>query len=311
MGRAGSDPAARIARGRIGDRPLRGPWLLLAMWCALCCQASCHRDPAPRRVEPRVVSLSPNMTETIFALGAGQSLVGRSRHCDHPAAATRLPAVGGFADPSVEAIVALRPTLVVGARGPAGPGLAQTLSSHGIDTYFPAIESVADIRSMVLGLGERLGQGPRAQALTTEIAEAVERIRQAAAALPAVRAVLVFDASPLVVAGPGGFPDELLRLGGGQNVIDRGGAYPTLGLERLLALQPEVIIDATVAGTGQPSTRSQPSLLGQKPGWAELDAVRRGRVRVLRGSAALRPGPRIAEGLAELGQALHDRDFSP
>ncbi|MEJ7733560.1 MAG: helical backbone metal receptor, partial [Polyangiaceae bacterium] len=95
----------------------------------------------------RVVSLSPSTTETVFALGAGAELVARSRQCDFPPEAARLPAVGGYADPNVEAIIALAPTLVVGARGPAGPVLEAALRGKGIATFFPETESLAQIQA--------------------------------------------------------------------------------------------------------------------------------------------------------------------
>src|SRR5712675_1896591 len=89
--------------------------------------ASCARKSAPTSSHPptRIVSLSPNTTETLFALGAGDRLVGRSRFCDYPPEVRNIPSVGGYVDPSLEAILALAPHLVVGARGPAGPTLSE------------------------------------------------------------------------------------------------------------------------------------------------------------------------------------------
>ncbi|MBW2526702.1 MAG: ABC transporter substrate-binding protein [Deltaproteobacteria bacterium] len=262
----------------------------------------------------RVVSLSPNTTETAFALGAAEQLVGRSRHCDYPRAARALPAVGGFADPSVEAIVGLSPTLVIGSQSPAGPGLARTLTAHRIDSYFPPTGSVDEIQQMIRGLGERLGRPAQGDKLAAQVGRDVARIAAAASRAKRLRAVLLFDASPIVVAGPGGFPDELLRLAGGDNVITRGGAYPTVNIERLLALDPDVVIDASAVGTGEmqdgaaPGQRSQ---LVDRPGWSELRASKEGRLRTLAGSAALRPGPRIADGLAQIFAALHGREPTP
>jgi iron complex transport system substrate-binding protein len=97
------------------------------------------------------------------------------------------------------------------------------------------------------------------------------------------------------------------------NVVERGGPYPTIGLEHLLALDPDVILDATEVGAAARATSgaASGSRLSDKAGWSELRAVRTGRVRVLRGSAALRPGPRIAQGIVELDQALHDGAAPP
>src|SRR5258707_11591621 len=104
--------------------------------------ASCARKSMPASSNPRIVSLSPNTTETVFALGAGDRVVGRSRFCDYPPEVLAIPSVGGYVDPSLEAILALAPTLVVGARGPGGPALAEKLAAIGIATFFPPAESM-------------------------------------------------------------------------------------------------------------------------------------------------------------------------
>src|SRR5262249_25034797 len=118
---------------------------------AACSKHARHEEPrAPAR---RVVSLSPSTTEAIFAIGAGRGLIGRSRFCNYPPEAANLPQVGGFIDPNLEAILALRPDLVVGARGPLGPAITERLAEHGAVTYFPPTESIDEIGSMILGLG--------------------------------------------------------------------------------------------------------------------------------------------------------------
>jgi iron complex transport system substrate-binding protein len=132
----------------------------------------------------------------------------------------------------------------------------------------------------------------------------MDAIARALQGRPTVRAVLLFDVAPLYVAGPGGFPDELLARAGGVNVIDKGGPYPTIGLEHLLALDPDVILDGSMdAGSADPAA----GIRGMRsaPGFRELRAVREGRVRALSGSEALRPGPRVAEGVVAIARALH------
>ncbi|MBW2456742.1 MAG: ABC transporter substrate-binding protein [Deltaproteobacteria bacterium] len=255
----------------------------------------------------RVVSLSPSTTEAMFAIGAGHLLVGRSTQCDVPTAARALPSVGGFAGPNIEAIVALRPTLVIGSRSPVGPSLEQRLHGHGIDTLFPPTRSVSDVAKLLTLLGERFEAGAGASKAVSALQGRVGRIQAWVAARPKVSAVMVFDASPIFVAGPGSFGDELLSLAGGKNLVDHGGSYPTIDIERLLTLDPDVIIDAVAVGQGAPGS----STLKSSPGWSALRAVKTGRVRLLRSSAALRPGPRIAEGLADVAGALHDAPPPP
>lgn len=266
--------------------------------------AACGRRQATPGAAARVISLSPSTTEAVHAIGAGALLVGRSRYCDHPPEVLRLPSVGGYADPSIEAIVALSPTLVVGARGPAGPTLEEALRAHGIATYFPETESLAQIEEMLTELGRRLGAAEGAQRAVGRLREQRRAVEQAVEGAPRVRVALVFDTSPIFVAGPGSFADELIRLAGGENVIARGGAYPTIGVEHLLALDPDVLLDGATDEVGERGP-SRLSLLKDAPGWRSMRAVRKGRVRSLRIDAALRPGPRIGEGLAAVARALH------
>lgn len=262
---------------------------------------ACQRTSAPITAA-RVVSVSPSTTEALFALGAGAITVGRSRHCDHPKEALALPVVGGYADPSLEAIVALRPTLVVGARGPAGPALERALHERRIDTFFPETESIAAILDMMSELGRRIARPAEAAQVIAAIQRRRDQVHAATAPHERVRAALLFDVSPIIAAGPSSFPDELLREAGGDNVVVRGGGYPAISLETLLTLDPDVLIDATAEpnqGHGHLSS------LVEAPGWRELRAVRTSSMRALIGSVALRPGPRVGEGLAALARALH------
>lgn len=260
---------------------------------------------APRRV----VSLSPSTTEAVFAIGAGAALVGRSRYCDHPPEAARLPAVGGYSDPNIEAILALAPTLVIGARGPAGPALEESLRAHGIATYFPETESIAQIEALLSELGQKLGAEPGAAQAVARLRARRRAVEDAVRSRPRARVALLFDISPIFAAGPGGFPDELIRIAGGENVIARGGPYPTIGIEHMIALDPEVLIDgaAEMAEGAQPASRLL--ALREAPGWRELAAMRAGRIRSLPNAAALRPGPRIGEGLVALARAIHGPDL--
>ena len=134
----------------------------------LLCLVGCRKSPAPAKADAggavRVVSLSPSTTETLFVIGAGDRVVGRSRYCDWPPEVAKLPVIGGYVDPSFEAILALRPDLVTGARGPAGAAMSERLDARGISTFLPQTESFAQIDTMILGLGERTGHTSEAKA---------------------------------------------------------------------------------------------------------------------------------------------------
>lgn len=262
----------------------------------------CSKDkPATRATVPaRIVSLSPSTTEAVFAVGAGDKLVGRSRYCDYPTEVKALPQVGGYVDPNLEAILALHPDLVVGARGPAGSAIADKLEAHGIVTYFPETESFAAIDTMILGIGERTGRAFAGRATVDALHARMSAIEKAVASLPKTRVLLVFGFSPVSVAGPASFPDEMIRRAGGTNVVTEGGAYPTIGAERVLALDPDLVVNAAMM-----EERASERLRKDAPGWQSVRAVRDDHVVAITEESVLRPGPRIADGLMLLAHALH------
>jgi len=278
--------------------------LLVLMTAAL---SACSRAPAPGQKPIRVVLTSPNTTETMFAIGAVDLLGGRSRFCDFPTEAQKLPTVGGYSDPNIEAIVALSPTLVIGARGPAGPALMDSLHAHGIDTYFPETETIAAIKTMILDLGKRVDHVADAERVVRDIETKQNALRTKLAGKPRVHVLFAFDIAPVIAAGPGSFTDEVLREAGAENVVTKGGLYPTIGLEHLLTLDPDVLLDGA---SDMQAVKSMKERVTDAPGWKELRAVKEGRIRQV-GSDALRPGPRIGDGLWAVARAIHGDDFKP
>lgn len=256
--------------------------------------------PAGAKPARRIVSISPSTTEAVWALGAIGRLVGRSRYCNFPKEVERLPQVGGYVDPNLEAILALAPDLVVGARGPIGTKLTDALGAHAISVYFPRTESLAEIDAMLLGLGDHLGLADAAKGEVARLHTEIDSVKARAEARPRRRTLLVFGLQPIVVAGPRSFADELLRLAGGINVVAEGDAYPTLGFERVLALDPDVVVNAAMA-----EERAIARISKDDPVWGKMRAVREGRVASITDESVLRPGPRVGQGLAALHAGLH------
>jgi len=284
--------------------------VLAAMWvvaAALVLTLGCSRNSTSTAgadgavlTAKRVVSLSPSTTEALFAVGAKDVVVGRSRYCDFPPEALALPQVGGYADPNFEAILALKPDLVVGGRGPAGPQLLDRLTALGTQGYFPETESFAQIEAMLLGLGERTGHAADANAVVARMHARERDIDAALAGRARPRVLLVFGLEPIVVAGPRSFPTEMLERAGSQNVVREGGLYPTLGMEQIYALDPDVVVNAAIA-----EAHGAQRITREATGWRELRAVKSGHVVAIADESVLRPGPRIADALAILARGLH------
>ncbi len=277
-----------------------GPWALaLALLTALGCrkQAVVEHEAG---AEARIVSLSPSTTEALFVIGAGPRVVGRSRYCDWPAEVTKLPQIGGYVDPSFEAILALRPDLVTGARGPAGAAMSERLEARGIKTYLPKTESFAEIDAMMLGLGERTGHAAEAKAKVDALDAQVAAIARAVSSVPHPRVLLVFGLEPVSVAGPASFADEMIRRAGGTNVVTEGSGYPTLGIERVITLDPDIVVNAAMA-----EAHGQERIAKDTPGWSKVRAVTTGHVVAITDESVLRPGPRVGDGLTTLARAIH------
>ena len=277
-------------------------WLcvLCAAWALSACKrerpSTPSADASPAAIS-RVVSLSPSTTEAMFALGRGDKLVGRSRYCDYPEAVRSIPEVGGYVDPSYEAILALRPDLVIGARGPAGRTLTDRLEARGVRTYFPPAESFDDVEKMMLGLGDLLGARDGAERAVSTMRAEIASVEARARAKPKVRVLLLFGLDPAVAAGPGTLAHEMLTRLGAVNVVDQGTGYPVLGVERVLALDPDVIVNGAMGGKKTP-------LGPDTPGWGKVRAVSSGHVAALADERALRPGPRLGGGLEALDKAI-------
>ena len=222
---------------------------------------------AQHAVAQRVVSLIPSLTEDLFAVGAGDRVVGVSEYSDYPPQAKRLPVVSSFASVDAERIVALHPDVVVAI--PSQQNLAGDLTRAGIRVAFFRDDSLADVYANLHGIGELVG-----------------RTRQA-------DDVVALGTAPIFTVGHGSYISSLLALAGARNAADDVRApYSRYSAEALVARQPDaLIVDPDV----------HLNEVAAEPPWSALRAVRDGHVYVLPEAAILeRPGPRYNEGLAWL-----------
>lgn len=242
----------------------------------------------------RIVSLAPALTEMLFALGLGGSVVGVSAYSDFPAAAKKLPIVGDALHVDDERVIALRPTLIVAAEGDSA-ALERVGKLAGARTLLLPTRHVTDIWTNMRALGVAAGQASRANALTARLTARVKAIAaRAGKARPAVF-YMVWD-QPLMTAGRDSYLNDLIGLAGGRNVTaSLAGSYPTFSWEALLAANPDVVL--------APLTMKV-RLVGIADRYPTLTAVRTHRIRTLPDDIVSRPGPRVAEALEAVERAL-------
>jgi iron complex transport system substrate-binding protein len=247
--------------------------------------------PAPAR-PTRVVSLAPSLTDTVVALGMADRLVGVTRYDTAPEVKS-LPRVGGFLDPSPEAVLGLRPDLVLWlADGGAFPAVRR-IAELGVPVLALPVVGVPDVLRAARRVGAALGNPAAGERLAGEVEAAVRAAEERASSLPRRRVLLVIGRDPLVVAGPGSYPDALLRIAGGVNVVKGERPWPVYSLERAVADDPDLVVDAAV---NEPA-----DTIGRL---AAIPAVKAGRVARLPDDRVLRPGPQLPAALEQLQQAL-------
>jgi iron complex transport system substrate-binding protein len=248
--------------------------------------------PAPKGEVRKVVTLTPSLTDVVLALGAGERLVGVSRFDERPEV-TRLPRVGGFVDPSVEAVLALHPDLVLAEPGPGNRTAVERIAELGTPVLLLPLATVADVLAAERAAGKALGRAAQGEALARELEGTRTKVRERARGRKPVRVLLVYGFDPLVVAGPGGFADELLGDAGAQNVAaDAASPYPVYSVERALKSRPELILDAAMTGAGRERFKELPGLAETR--WASVP-----------GQALLHPGPALGQGLEQLFALVH------
>jgi len=255
--------------------------------------------PPPPASPRRVVSLAPSLTDVVVALGEAARLAGVTRYDDAPEV-KGLPRVGGFLDPSPEAVLALRPDLVLWlADGGAFPAVRR-IAALGVPVLALPVVDVPDVLACARLVGAALGNAAAGERLARSLEEAIERTSRRAAALPRVRVLMVVGREPLVVAGPGSYPDALLRIAGGANVAEGNRPWPIYPLEKAVAANPDLVLDAAANEPAEGMARL-----------AAIPAVRAGRVARLPNDDALRPGPRLVRALDDLLRALHPEATTP
>jgi len=270
-------------------------------------EADARPEPDGREGPERIVSLAPNLTEILFALGLGENVVGVTQDSDYPPAAADKPKVGTFWQPSVEAVIATRPDLIVALAFEQQKDLARRLGRMGYDRLVVDIESVGDLFGAIDAVGQAAGADARASALNQDIRAEIRRVQTAAAGMRKVKVLWVVQREPLRVAGRDTFINEMIELAGGENAIGSTlYKYPPIGAEEVIAAGPEVIIEPAMA---QSATESRGQALSYWRRFTNVPAVRDERIYVIDGDLVSRLGPRLPAGIEAIAKCLRPESF--
>jgi iron complex transport system substrate-binding protein len=259
----------------------------------------------------RIISVAPAITEILFALGAGDQVVGDTIYCNYPEAAKAKSKIGGYTTPSVEAILALRPDQVVMTK--TRPDVAQKLRQTGIDVLEVAPDNLSGIYESIQLISEKIGVPGRGQALIQSIQKDLQDAAARPGNGPKPKVLFIVGRTPgtvldLTVAGHGTYLSELIGLAGGENIFaDTPVPYPQIGMEEVIRRNPDVIIDM---GHNEMLTEAQKENVRQL--WKKypfLSAVKNNTVFPISADYFVTPGPRVVQAVGDIRKmiALQER----
>lgn len=264
-----------------------------------------RRVMAPQPVR-RIVSLAPSVTETLFALGVGDRVVGVTDFCDFPPEAARRARVGGPLNPSLEHIAALKPDVVVLAKTANRRETMDAISRLGIAAYGTDPRSVEQVLDSTLRLARVVGAEERGQQLVSELRARLDALRQKLAGRRPKRILFLVWYEPLITVGQETFLFDAVHWAGAESVVATSQEWPRLNLEEAIRLEPEYIVLAEMRADGVERTAAD---LRTRRGWRDMDAVRNNRFAVL-DDTINRPGPRLVEAIERLARQLHPDAFA-
>ncbi|MCZ6669669.1 MAG: cobalamin-binding protein [Acidobacteria bacterium] len=256
------------------------------------------------RSPERIVSLAPGITEILYRLDLGDRIAGVTEFSNFPPETRNKPKVGGFANPNVERIIALRPDLVIAIPNVGNRAPVETVERLGVPILIVETRSLEELYQAIDRIGTATGRPDQAGALVKEIQEEISLLVRAVRQKSRPRVLLTFSRDPFIIAGSSSFPGELIRLAGGQVPLFGGKTrYPRIGIEAVLEYAPEVILEPETADMS--SGVKKIDLLGSWERWSSIPAVREKQVFGIESDLIFRPGPRTPAALRQLIQILH------
>jgi iron complex transport system substrate-binding protein len=260
-------------------------------------EAAAHPTPQAAAGPTRLVTLAPNLTEIVFALGAGDRLVGVSEYSDYPEAARAIPRVGGLeVDP--EKVAALSPDLVLAIAEGSGRAAVGALEAAGVPVLVVPSGSLDAVLEAIVTIGRKLGRAAQAEALAAELRRKRAAVGEKADSSKRPRSLLLVWPDPPQAAGGGTFLDDLLREAGAENVVGERSGWPVLSKEFLATAPIDVLVVPDSAETRPAYERALAT------GALSRGPVSRARVLRLDEAALTRPGPRVFDMLGQLADGI-------
>ncbi len=248
----------------------------------------------------RIVSLAPSITETLFAIGLNEEIVGVTEFCDFPPEALSKPKVG-YATPNLEMIVGLQPQLVLAPRSFLRVDLLSKLEQLKIPTFIFDPHTVEDILAHIQVMGRMVGHSQEANAQTALMRKHLAGLSSRLVDLPRPSLLYILNSDPLITVGPGSFIHHLIEIAGGRNIANQAKVpYPRLTMEEVLRQNPDILLFPV----GKQEGISQAEQNAWRR-WTTLSAVQQGHLFQVDSDILNRPGPRILEGLSQLVKILH------
>jgi len=279
--------------------------MVVAVSFPLCAQQG-FTDAAGRRITlqkraSRIVSLTPAVTETLFAIGAGDQVVGVTEFCNYPQAASRKTKVGGFsgATISIEQIVALKPDLVI-LSAVMHAKVIPLLDQVKIPCFAVEPVSFADVYRDIQTLGALTGHEKESRTVVATMQKRIAAVQEIPATKGAPRVFWELWDDPLMTAGGPTFISEAITLAGGTNVFaDLTEQWPQVSFEELLIRKPDWILSGTDHGD-----RMKLEDILKRPGWTNVPAVKNGKIATIESDIIYRGGPRLADAVEALAKIL-------
>jgi iron complex transport system substrate-binding protein len=257
----------------------------------------------------RIVSLAPNLTEILFALGLDEEIAAVSNGSDYPPQTAKKSKVGTFWQPNTEAIIASRPDLVITLWFEQQKSVADSLNRLGYEVLTLKIEKIEELLTAIQNIGTATGCRQRSDELAENISTQLDDLKSKLSSTTNVKVLWVVQPEPLRVAGRNTFINELIELAGGENAIGPTiSQYPQIGTEELLVCGAQAIIQSAM-GKSNISEQQQAAERSWSR-WLSLPAVKNNRIYVVEPDTTLRLGPRLPQGIEIVARCLHPDVFT-